>query len=124
MDEQREHRELWVKALRSGKYEQTKGLLADQDGYCCLGVACEEYRQQTGEGHWEDNNTFVDEAGNTSNTSLPKRVMDWLGLADTAGRHLNANDERETLDTLNDDRGFSFEEIADVIEAEPTGLVT
>lgn len=37
----------WVKALRSGKYLQTKGNLFDADandgqgGYCCLGVACE-----------------------------------------------------------------------------------
>ena len=29
----------WVQALRSGKYEQTKGLLKSPDGaFCCIGV--------------------------------------------------------------------------------------
>lgn len=28
----------WLKALRSGKYKQTKGTLCDGKGYCCLGV--------------------------------------------------------------------------------------
>lgn len=30
----------WLKALRSGKYQQTKHTLHDGNGYCCLGVAC------------------------------------------------------------------------------------
>ena len=34
-------RDEWVKALRSNKYNQTTGLLQDQDGHCCLGVLCE-----------------------------------------------------------------------------------
>jgi hypothetical protein len=28
----------WLKALRSGKYEQAKGSLKKDGGYCCLGV--------------------------------------------------------------------------------------
>lgn len=28
----------WLKALRSGKYQQTVGTLCDNKGYCCLGV--------------------------------------------------------------------------------------
>lgn len=33
---------LWVKALKSDRYEQATGLLkADDNEYCCLGVACE-----------------------------------------------------------------------------------
>lgn len=30
----------WVRALRSGKYKQTRLVLQDKQGYCCLGVAC------------------------------------------------------------------------------------
>lgn len=30
----------WCVALRSGKYNQTRGSLNDARGYCCLGVAC------------------------------------------------------------------------------------
>lgn len=32
----------WLKALRSGKYDQTTGRLEDENGFCCLGVACNE----------------------------------------------------------------------------------
>lgn len=36
---------LWVEALRSGEYKQTKATLVDTESktpkYCCLGVACE-----------------------------------------------------------------------------------
>lgn len=28
----------WIKALRSGKYKQTTGVLRSDQGYCCLGV--------------------------------------------------------------------------------------
>lgn len=30
-----------VPALRSEKYKQTKQFLRNEDGHCCLGVACE-----------------------------------------------------------------------------------
>lgn len=30
----------WVKALRSGKYQQGNGYLYTGSGYCCLGVLC------------------------------------------------------------------------------------
>jgi hypothetical protein len=35
----------WVKALKSGKFEQTTGQLFDnkENKYCCLGVACRLY---------------------------------------------------------------------------------
>lgn len=43
-----EEKRLWLEALRSGKYKQTKGTLGRKnlDGsasYCCLGVACEVF---------------------------------------------------------------------------------
>lgn len=34
-------RALIVEALRSDEFGQTTGALRDEDGYCCLGVACE-----------------------------------------------------------------------------------
>lgn len=30
----------WLNALRSGKYAQTTETLMDNNGFCCLGVAC------------------------------------------------------------------------------------
>lgn len=49
----------WIAALRSGNYKQAKHRLRIEhtDGsasYCCLGVLCELYRQETGEGKWLD----------------------------------------------------------------------
>lgn len=46
MDEVRQRRLAWVKALESGEFRQTKGQLGlgntvDGFSYCCLGVACE-----------------------------------------------------------------------------------
>lgn len=35
-----EFRKKWAEALRSGEYFQTRECLHDDDGYCCLGVAC------------------------------------------------------------------------------------
>ena len=29
----------WLKALRSGEYEQTTGSLCDNGAYCCIGIA-------------------------------------------------------------------------------------
>lgn len=34
-------KERWVEALRSGEYNQTRGRLRDDAGYCCLGVLCD-----------------------------------------------------------------------------------
>lgn len=31
---------IWIAALRSSEYRQTKNALQDGLGYCCLGVAC------------------------------------------------------------------------------------
>lgn len=38
-DESRAHRAAWLVALRSGRYQQARGALRIDDGYCCLGVA-------------------------------------------------------------------------------------
>jgi len=47
-----ENVEKWVEALESGEFEQTQGALRAGDSYCCLGVACEVYRRETGRGRW------------------------------------------------------------------------
>lgn len=36
-----ELKDAWLTALRSGKYEQTKETLRDNNGFCCLGVLCD-----------------------------------------------------------------------------------
>ena len=40
--------ERWLTALESGEYKQTRDLLRDDNGFCCLGVACD----LSGLGEW------------------------------------------------------------------------
>jgi hypothetical protein len=100
---------LWLKALRSRKYEQAQGFLRLGKGYCCLGVLCEIYRQQTGEGTWSDL-VFRASRGSSSGV-LPEAVQDWAGIEvhdPVLGRTLTAS--------ILNDRGKSFAFIADRIE--------
>ena len=39
-------KKIWVKALRSGKYKQTTTKLRDTFGFCCLGVACDLFKEK------------------------------------------------------------------------------
>jgi len=99
----------WVKVLRSEKYKQTKKVLKDEKGYCCLGVACDLYGK-------EKNINWEIDAFLNQRTYLPVDVRDWLGLNTNGGGYkggvlANANDI-----------GKSFKEIADIIELEPEGL--
>jgi hypothetical protein len=93
----------WLEALRSGRYKQGRGLLrSSKDKYCCLGVLCNiidprKWRQSSiGPYYWDDDCRFIfGEALRTS--GLDGGMM-------------------EQLAALND-CGFSFERIADQIEA-------
>lgn len=120
----------WVKALRSGEYEQDKGHLCLEDEiggdsfYCCLGVACDVLV----EGHWQkdqysnlwsigpfeefplppNNNTHVDWGG-AETTSFPSlSILEKIGL-DVA--------YAQELAELNDN-GWSFKRIANKIEGD------
>lgn len=121
-EQQREHRKLWVEALRSGKYQQALDDLRDNTGaMCCLGVACEI----SGLGQWDGSGRYVTDHDRHSGELNPNSDMtDWLGLANGAGSFgsVNEHDRRESLAHLND-TGKSFSEIADIIEAEPEGLL-
>ena len=72
----------WAEALESGQYVQSRGCLrvgqASQE-YCCLGVACEVFRKETGEGEWRPGGFYVD-ADSHSLTYLPSSVVKWFGL--------------------------------------------
>lgn len=78
-----EIKKLWVEALRSGRYQQTKKRLRDEDGFCCLGVLCEVYREQTGIGQWKDGKYFeTSRTNDTDGHGLPEAVQEWAGLDD------------------------------------------
>ena len=42
----KEVKDKWVAALKSGKYKQGRGQLNGESGYCCLGVLTEVYIEQ------------------------------------------------------------------------------
>lgn len=108
--------ESWVKALRSGLYEQGDGALR-LDGikprYCCLGVLAD----------------LGVRAGALSNRALVGTYLDyetitWAGVQSGCDPHFRrpepedqgSDPEQTRLSWLND-RGISFGEIADLIEA-------
>lgn len=104
----------WVEALRSGEYRQTREVLRDEHGFCCLGVACDLYAKEHPDiSQWYEHSydrgfDFDDLLG-----TLPTHVRDWLGLNYDDGRYATGS-----LTEDNDD-GKTFAEIADIIESEP-----
>lgn len=97
-----------VKALRSGKYKQAKGMLkSNLGGYCCLGVLCDI----SGLGEWKDDGYFE------NNSLLPDEVKEWSGVSSYRGFFSvdSSGNPNSNLASKNDD-GSTFEEIAKIIE--------
>jgi hypothetical protein len=101
----------WVSALRSGEYQQGQLYLRTNSGFCCLGVLCDLYGKENNV-EWnlvedEDSNYYRFQ-GNAA--SLPFSIVEWSGIEGT-----NPAIGFIPLSVLND-RGSTFNEIADVIE--------
>ena len=134
----------WVAALRSGDYRQAKGnLRVDTStgvGYCCLGVLC-DLAEKAGvvtfldlkviESDDPDENDVRAEAGYVSignedtdyrdNELLPSCVKRWASLNDSNPEVKYDEDGRgyavrEYLSDLNDERNYTFAQIADLVE--------
>lgn len=128
----------WLEALRSGRYLQTKGRLHRTEdgaqncaGYCCLGVLCDLMsvpEQQVTE-LWGTNGstsnlrlpfTRFTYKGTSSSDVLPYALAHELGIS--AGGTLNTpipnphGSDFTSLWELNDNAGYDFARIADVIE--------
>ena len=124
----KDYRDRWVTALRSGKYKQVFHALRaatenEEEGHCCLGVLCDVY-DSTRWGEWEEV------------VSLPAPLQDEMGLdslahfdvaslpAELQAKVTNLgwpDSQHPSLAELND-AGAGFELIADIIEAEPKWL--
>jgi hypothetical protein len=109
------HRAEWVDALRSEEYGQTKGQLRNAGRFCCLGVACEVAAKHGVTCRLEEGYASQDDFPAT--LDLPYTVRDWLGLDSTVGRLVNEDAGEYALDGLNDNAEWTFEQIADLIEA-------
>jgi len=115
-----------IEALRSGKYQQAKGHLRIDGGYCCLGVACDISKIK---GNWDHFGSYFQFSEDSQSSYLPNRVRYELGWQHPNGlTHIERrgspyyNEGYENcfaLDELND-ADFTFDQIADIIQA---GLV-
>src|SRR4249920_787710 len=86
---------LWIEALESGEYAQTReGLLHrsikdSQDSFCCLGVLCDLAEK---EGIVERDfitttarYTSVNDSTDRTSGALPIAVMEWAGIGTSMG---------------------------------------
>lgn len=123
-----EARKEWVKDLRSGKFTQTTGSLFRDGGRCCLGVACATYERVTGDKILtsrknEDGDHIFKDGNDFEAGILPRVVKDWLGLASPSGEYRDERNHFQCLTEDNDERGFTFNDIADLVESNPKGLL-
>ena len=122
----------WVRALRSGKYKQGTGVLEHVDNkgkssFCCLGVLCKITKaprkvqsiaavpvpyKEVLYGNFNKND-------DDDSTVLPISVKKKVGMHSVEGKlRLGPGKSKATdLTILNDDKKYTFDEIADCIDA-------
>jgi hypothetical protein len=129
----REVIQLWIDALRSGKYLQASMCLRDpaegpfrrDDRFCCLGVLCDLYLKspegQESGARWNAHQ-FIHPEADTASLIAPEPVRYWAGLPHRNPRieGLRLPDDEpgqvHNLSSLNDDGGWTFKQLADLIE--------
>lgn len=97
----------WLEALRSGKYDQIRGILRCGNAFCCLGVLCDIHSKETGK-EWRKEKHY---SYFYYETNLPLEVCKWAGIPSN-----NPTVDDYTLAYRNDTLQQSFNEIAEVIE--------
>lgn len=122
---QRERVGLLVAKLRSGAFRRGTGRLRRKDRgpdrFCCLGVACEVFREETGEGEWLDNgggdrtSILFHVNGREEWGVLTGAVAAWFGFPLQNPEVGMARGPAKPLAHLNDG-GYSHKRIADLIE--------
>ena len=97
---------VWITALRSGQFKQGENYLQNENGYCCLGVAClvtiPKRKLET------DDMQFIIGAIPEDQQHAPK----WL-------KDINEDFYEKTghpLTIINDSGKYSFDDIADILE--------
>lgn len=120
----------WADVLPT--YPQTRHLLRTDEGFCCMGVACDVFHKDTGRGAWvvSSDGTFYFELDDERQKAVPPAdVLKWLGLKDALGTHTGPSCVSGTgrikfnrsLVGMNDTQE-SFTAIAEMIKSEPEGL--
>ena len=110
----------FLTALRSEDYQQATGQLrAPDDGYCCLGLACEI----SGISEWESQDSRDTPYLYLGNDQvLPPEVQTYYGFNDPKGTYLVRGTLSERSLMNFNDNGVSFKEIANVIEQNQSEL--
>jgi hypothetical protein len=121
----------WIKALRSGKYKQTRGTLlrvrkynkVEEKRYCCLGVLCDLAVKEGLIGKPKPSKEYGALEGSYAfgeyTSQLPRRVYKLVGLDGGFGDYA---DHCQSLAAHNDHDKMNFKRIADIIESRPKGL--
>lgn len=108
----RSERDAWLEALRSGKYNQTKGHLKRRDSYCCLGVLCDLDGV-----HWVPRPGHPQLFEFFEGTPYSEQPIAWYGtISNERARKAGIADFTAHLISMND-AGSSFAQIADWIES-------
>lgn len=132
-DKQLKFKTEWLRNLRSGEFKQVKTKLSDMNnGRCCLGVACDIATKDDGVSLHrivEGNDVYYKTVNMPNDNDhydgiLPKAILDEYGIPMSAtgywdrGIKLSESEEYfiDDLTALNDDYGFTFEQIADIID--------
>lgn len=103
----------WVDALRSGKYIQDERALNTGKGFCCLGVACEVFKDDVGlEVRTGTTGEVYYDGGRHS---LPASLQSLLEIT-MRGTLTTKVGHRKHLTELNDLEKMTFDQIADVID--------
>jgi hypothetical protein len=102
----------WIKALRSEQYCQTTHALHNDGCFCCLGVAC----QVLAKGAWQGEEFIMADGSEFAFSVLPHGLAAELCLHSTNGHFHNEEGGSYCLSEANDN-GYSFAQIADILEA-------
>lgn len=108
----------WIAALRSGQYKQgtsrLRRIIRGEDRYCCLGILC-ELAVQAGAitPPTRSNGEALYRYGEDS-ACLPNAVSRWSGLNGFSGLYIINGSQSSLVE--NNDKGMTFDQIADTIE--------
>lgn len=101
--------DIWLTALRSGKYQQTQHRLKRDNSFCCLGVLC-DLAVKDGGRPWSSPEQLYVIASITPSEGLPPAEISRFMFGDE--HWVISNFIAETNDS-----GLNFEEMANLIES-------
>lgn len=125
----KEIKQRWINALRSGEYPKTEDCLRDNKGYCCLGVLTDIAIKDGVIEDWQPRSYSGEErpyavpdcnVGESvpfdQDAVLPTKVMEWAELTE-ANPFVRIPGESYSVHISDpNDNGYSFQQIADLIE--------